>query len=165
MRFFWGALVLATAISSLYAADEDYRPLWLYQGHWKGTMKNDAGESQVDIVNDCGRIGRFFGCQQTVNAKPGALVLYVPAGSPGHYYTQAVLQEGLATGRGELTIEGEHWTFQGKSEDKGITTYHKTTNTFAGKNRIHFELLDSTDGEHWTLTGSGDETRASKISK
>jgi len=88
MRFVFIA-VLLTAASPIFAADDVYQPLWLYQGHWKGTKKNlDSTTAQFDIVNDCARIGRFFGCQQTVDGKPGPLILFVPSGPAGHYYTR-----------------------------------------------------------------------------
>jgi len=162
MRFVFIA-VLLTAASPFFAADDVYQPLWLYQGHWKGTKKNlDSTTAQFDIVNDCARIGRFFGCQQTVDGKPGPLILFVPSGPAGHYYTQAVQPEGFAMGRGELTIDGDHWTYMGKGEENGKSTYSKTTNAFSGKDRIHFELFESTDGEHWTSTGSGEEIRSAK---
>jgi len=103
--------------------------------------------------------GRFFACQQTINGKPGALIIFVPSGQPGHYYTQAVLQEGFATGRGELQIEGERWTYSSKSDQNGRTLYHRTINVFSGKNRIHFEQSESSDGQNWTTTASGDNVR------
>ena len=50
------------------------------------------------ITNECARIGQFFGCQQTINVKPGALILFLPAAHAGNYYMRAVTAEGLATG-------------------------------------------------------------------
>lgn len=69
--------------------------------------------------------------------------MFVPATAPGNYYTQAVLPEGWATGRGELRIDGDHWTYSSKTEQDGKTVYHRTTNVFSGKNRIHFEQAES----------------------
>ena len=66
------------------------------------------------------------------------------------------------TGRGELRIDGDHWTYSSKTEQDGKTVYHRTTNVFSGKNRIHFEQAESTDGQSWSVTGSGEEVRTSK---
>ncbi|MEI9972067.1 MAG: hypothetical protein WDO73_08410 [Ignavibacteriota bacterium] len=99
-------LLFATA-SCLLAADTPVDRLRLYQGHWKGTRKaGDAPPVPIDIENQCGRIGTYFGCQQTVAGKLGAVVFYVPAEQPGHFYTQVILPDGQTLGRGELTIEG-----------------------------------------------------------
>lgn len=152
-------LSLLAAVAS-FGSDSTYGPLWLYKGTWKATKNvKNADPITNTIRNDCAVAGRFFVCQQTINEKPGALIIFVPAGSPGSYYTQAVLQEGFATGRGELRIEGDHWTYSSKAAQKEKTMYHRTTNTFTGKNHIHFEQSESSDGEHWTITATGDEVR------
>ena len=143
-----------------FGDDPTYRPLWLYKGTWKATRKAQNADPITNTIrNDCAIAGRFFVCQQTINAKPGALIIFVPSSSTGNYFTQAVLQEGFATGRGELRIEGDHWTYSSKGEQNGKTTYHRTTNVFTGKNNIHFEQSESSDGEHWTITATGDEVR------
>jgi hypothetical protein len=140
--------------------DAQYAPLWLYQGNWIVTPKNAVAGAKPDrLENQCGKIGRYFACQQTVNGKVGSLIIFIPAEKSGHYYTQAVLPEGWATGRGELQIEGDHWTYLGKDESNGKTTYYRTTNEFTGKDRIHYEQAESPDGQHWTAKNSGDEKR------
>jgi hypothetical protein len=151
-------------VPALFGAGTPYDPLWLYEGHWKGTVKTgDSVSATVDLVNTCGRIGTFFGCQQTVNGKTGAVLLYVPAGPPGRYYTQVIQPEGSAAGgRGELQIEGDRWTFQSQTKLEGTTSYSRTTNVFTGKDHIHFEQSESSDGEHWVVKMSGDNARLSK---
>lgn len=149
--------------ASCYAGDPAYRPLWLYQGSWSAT--SHAGDSKPEahtVVNDCAMVGRFFACQQTVDGKAGAMLVFSPAATAGDYYTQAVLPDGHAIGRGELHIEGDRWTYSGKSEEGGKTSYSRTTNLFSGKDRIHFEIATSPDGQTWTTTLAGDEVRTSK---
>jgi hypothetical protein len=157
------AILVLLVLAPAFGKDPAYEPLWLYKGAWKGTRKaGNAAPVTNTIKNDCALAGRFFVCQQTVDGKPGALLIFVPAGSPGSYYTQAVLQEGFATGRGELRIEGNRWTYSSKAERNGKTTYHRTTNVFTGKDRIHSEQLESNDSEHWTITATGDLVRVRK---
>ncbi len=154
----WTILAWMGAAGS--GADAVYAPLWLYQGEWEVTPKGLAAGGKPDhLSNACARIGKHFGCEQTVNGKIVALVIFVPAEAQGHYYTQALMPDGHAQGRGELEIQGDRWTFLGKGEDGGKTTYFRTTNLFTGKDRIHFEQAQSNDGEHWTVGGSGDERR------
>lgn len=146
-----------------FSREEPYKPLRLYQGIWSATRTGPRSETTTSrIANDCAMVGRFFACQQTVNGKPGAMIIFVPTGAPGAYYTQAVLQEGLATGRGELHIEAERWTYSSKTQRDGKTIYHRTTNVFTGRNRIHFEQAESSDEKNWTVMMSGDEVRLSK---
>ncbi len=139
------------------SADATYAPLWLYNGTWQIT-KNGAAKPDV-LLNQCALVGKYFTCQQTVNGAVSALLVFVPANAPGQYYTQSVMPDGRGAGRGSLKIEGDRWTYSSTWDQGGRTTYYKTTNTFNGKTRIHFEQQESTDNKDWKTTGSGDEVR------
>ena len=154
--------ILAFTSSLCFGADADpaYAPLWLYKGTWELKQSGaKSGTAPDTISNVCNLIGKFFGCQQTVNGKLASMILFIPNDKAGHYYTQSVLPEGWATGRGELEIAGDLWTYHSKDVDNGKTTYYRTTNVFTGKDKIHYEVSESADGEHWTTTKSGDEVR------
>jgi hypothetical protein len=61
--------------------DAQYAPLWLYQGNWIVTPKNAVAGAKPDrLENQCGKIGRYFACQQTVNGKVGSLINLYPRG-------------------------------------------------------------------------------------
>ncbi len=136
--------------------DPVYAPLWLYQGTWHVSSKNAGGKSD-ELKNQCALVGRFFVCQQTVNGIPGSLLIFVPVpNKPGHYYTQTVVQEGRATGRGDLEISGDRWVYSSRwDQGSGKATYYRTTNDFTAKNRIHYEQSESPDGKDWKVTNSG----------
>ena len=152
-------LMLAFLAGQADSADS-YAPLRLYDGAWSVTMHDDSGKSTTDSLINGACSGRFFACQQTVNGKVGALVVYVPGETPGHFYIQNVLPDDQAVGRGELTVEGSRYTYAG--HDGSSTHWWRTTNEFTGKDRIHFEQAASTDGKTWTTTVSGDEVRGKK---
>ena len=139
------------------APDPVYDPLRLYEGTW--VMTPTAGGATMTIANACGRIGTFYGCQQTVNRKRGGVILFIPRDTVGQYFTQAVAPHGRAMGRGDLTIAGTHWTYLGRDSTAGGVTYYRTINDFTGSDRIHFEIANSHDGTNWTVTQSGDEVR------
>jgi hypothetical protein len=89
-----------------------------------------------------------------------ALIVFVTAEAPLTYHTQPILPDGHATGRGDLTIDGNHWTFLGKDVETDKTTWYRTENYFTGKDKIHFEQFESTDDKKtWKMTNSGDEVR------
>jgi hypothetical protein len=138
------------------APADPYAPLWTYNGTWQVTRAGAAPES---LVNQCGRVGQYFGCQQTVNGAVVGLLLIIPAQEPGHYYTQTVLPRGRATGLGELEIAGDRWTFLSSQPGTGKVTHYRTVNTFTGKTRIHFEQAVSGDGNSWDITGSGETVK------
>ena len=160
-RFISTALIAATALMGMTRAQgaaDPYAPLRLYEGTWQVTQTTPAGRKSDRLVNDCARIGRNFACQQTVNGKPGALLVFIPDTMPGHYRNQIVLPDGTASGSsGTLTITGNRWIYLGQPGAKGVR--YRTINVFSGHDHIHFESARSTDGKTWTVTMAGDETR------
>jgi hypothetical protein len=151
---------LVFAASTAKTNDPVYAPLFRYVGTWQISRANmPAGSKPDTLINDCALVGRYFACQQTVNSSPGGLVVYIPTNQPGHFYTQTILPEGRATGRDELEIAGDQWTYTSRRDQNGRTTFYRTRNTFAGKNRIHFEQAESNNGKDWTVQNSGDEVR------
>lgn len=161
------AILLPLAGSVLLAADSPFEPLWLYQGTWQFTMNapgSAAGSTPVSnkIQNDCADIGQFFLCQQTVDGKVAALLTFTPSQTKGTYFTQPILPDGHAAGRGELEIQGDRWTYPSQEEENGKTKYYRITNVFSGKDRIHFERSESSDGKTWKVLASGDEVHTSQ---
>ncbi len=100
-------LLVAFFAAALHAADDPYAALRLYDGSWEAR----SGEKADRLTDQCALVGTYFVCQQTVNGKVGALLVFVPAAAPGQFYTQNILPEGWATGRGEVRIDGNHWTY------------------------------------------------------
>ncbi|MGB8478948.1 MAG: hypothetical protein WCE63_08915 [Acidobacteriaceae bacterium] len=135
-----------------------FSPISLYQGNWQVTP-GMSGSAPDTLSNHCEEFSEYYACQQTVNGKVGALIVFVYAGTTGHYNTQAVLPTGFAQGRGDLLIEGQRWTFSGKSTDSGKTTYFRTINDWHGHDRIHFEVAHSPDGKTWVIDHQGHERR------
>jgi hypothetical protein len=160
-------LTLITFLSPLLAlgapADPAFTPLWPYEGTWQVTRSGAAaGQKPDELVNQCALVGKYFACQQTINGKAGGLLVIVPTGQAGRYYTQTIMPEGRATGRDDLEISGTKWTYTSRRQQGGKTTQYRTINNFIGKDHIHFERAESTDGKQWTTTDSGDERRAGK---
>ena len=69
------------------------------------------------------------------------------------------MPDGRAGGLGDLTIEGDKWTFSGTWNQGRKTTTFRTVNVFTSKTHIHFEQQESNDGKEWKTTGAGDEVR------
>jgi hypothetical protein len=163
----WGLMLVLPAghaASAASAPDGAYAPLWAYDGKWQITRKDAPPGSKPDeLVNQCALVGRYFTCQQSVNGSPSQLLIFIPAGMPGHYYTQTVRPDGIAGGRGDLEISGDQWVLSNRwDQGGGKATYYRTTNVFTGKNKIHFEQAESTNNRDWSVKNSGDEVRVGK---
>jgi hypothetical protein len=158
----WLAIAFLLPMALLAAgSDAVYAPLWLYNGTWQVTRKDLAPGAKPDqLLNQCALVGTYFTCQQTVNGTVSALLIFVPAKTPGQYYTQSVNPDGRAGGRGDLAIDGNKWVYSSNwNQGGGKTTFYKTINVFSGKNRIHFEQQESSNNKDWKTTNSGDEVR------
>jgi hypothetical protein len=155
-------LALASQIGhNAKPADAIYAPLGLYQGAWQITRKSaDKASKPEQLVNRCASLGKYFFCQQTVSGSDGGLVIFIPAGKPGHYFTQTITPDGRATGKADLEISGNRWTYSSRwPQGNGKITYYRTINVFTDKDHIHFEQAESADGTQWTQKDSGDEVR------
>ena len=154
--------LLVFALTSALPAtnsENSYTPLWLYNGTWQISRTGAAKPDK--LVNACALMGKYFACQQTVNGTQGNLVVFIPTNTPGMYHAQNLTPEGRATGLANLEINGDHWVYTSTWEQGGgKTMYYKTNNVFSGKDRIHFEQLESTDNKEWKTTGGGDEVRS-----
>ncbi|HMD44323.1 MAG TPA: hypothetical protein VKH45_14705 [Candidatus Acidoferrum sp.] len=160
-------LALLAAVLSLRTAfagdDGPYAPLKLYDGSWE--VKVSVPESKTDhLVNHCAQTGLFYACEQVVNGKTGALVVFLPVGKTAsgaqEYRTQPLLANASAAGDwGHLTIDGDNWLYSWDSRDGKKTVHWRVTNHFTGKDKIHFEVQNSEDGTNWKTQSVGDEER------
>jgi hypothetical protein len=154
-------LLLSALAGDLMAASADpYLPLWFYNGTWQVTRQDRLPGAPPDkLINTCSLAGHFFVCEQTVNGGAGALLVFIPTGKPGRYYTQNIRPEGRAGGRGDLEINGTTWVYTSTWDEGGRTVYYRTTNVFNGRTSIHFEQAESTDNKTWVVKNSGEEVR------
>jgi hypothetical protein len=158
------ACLLLSVGSVAFAAPKALEPgpfssLPLYQGTWQ-VSRNGSGAKPDTLVNQCAALGSYYTCAQNVNGQSMGLLVFIPKGVANHFFTQVIKPDGRATGRDELEIEGDVWTYRSRRDENGKTTYFRTTNTFSGKNKIHFESAHSSNGNDWTTDMSGDDVRA-----
>ena len=147
-------------------ASDPYAPLRLYEGKWDVVpTSGDKPAENVHIENHCAKAGEFFTCNQVVNGKNVALIVFLPLHSLDNggyaYHNQALsVGEGGSGGWGNLEIAGDHWVYSSDEADNGKKIYHRIINVFFGTDKIHFEVQRSEDGFKWATTMSGDEARA-----
>jgi|HubBroStandDraft_6_1064221.scaffolds.fasta_scaffold918642_2 hypothetical protein len=148
------------------SATDPYAALRLLNGTWDLLRaKGDRSTDPVRLVNECAKAGEFFACNQVVNGKNTALVIFLPSHpleNGGYAYrNQSLRVEGDNPGTwGSLEIVGGRWTYASDETDKGKKIYWRTVNIFTGSDKIHFEVQRSEDGTNWTTNMSGDEARA-----
>jgi hypothetical protein len=157
-----GLLLSMMLASAGFAPGSVFAPIRVYEGTWTVVASHTmAGEGKPDtIVNHCHEGTAFYTCEQVVNGKSLALIVYTATDDPTKFHTQPVLPGGQTVGRGDLTIAGDHWTFSGGGkDDAGKETFFRTENYFTGRDKIHFEQYESNDNKTWVKKNSGDEVR------
>lgn len=161
-------LLQAAAPSAVPPATNPANPLsalTLYTGSWTvDSEKTNGVAGRPDkLINRCVLTEAFYTCEQVVNGKSMALLIFTPGETPHTFHTQTVLPNGYAIGRGDLTLDGEHWTYSKKvtSDDGKSSMTYKTENYFHGPDHIHFVQTESADGVTYKTTNQGDEVRIS----
>lgn len=153
--------VSSLSVAATKATENDFGSLPMYQGTWQVTRNGSAAGTKPDtLVNQCAGVGAYYTCSQTIGGQSTGLLVFIPKGMANHYFTQVIKPDGRATGRDELEIESNVWTYRSRRDENGKTTFYRTINTFSGKNKIHFESAHSPNDKDWTTDSSGDDVRA-----
>lgn len=139
--------------------------LAVYAGTWQGryehfaTPYSKAGRDTTLLHNDCWRAHRFYACEQVVDGKPVALVVFLPAAAPDRYITDAIPADGGHPNSGTLVVAGDRWVFPWQFQDHGRTVHARVVNVFHGRDRIDYRQEYSLDQVHWTPMAAGEEVR------
>ena len=161
-EFFAAGAVLAWAGAVAAAPADPYAPLALYNGAWSVQANRGA---TIRLENHCARAWQFYSCEQVVNGKSAAMVVYLPTAATAAvltYRTEALAVDGRTPGDWTtLTIRGDDWVYTPAAPKPG-QAFTRVLNHFTGPDRIHFDIQSSADGKTWTTTSEGDEQRLAK---
>ena len=164
-------LLLAFALTHPFSAQGatqpapgPFAPLAIYNGTW--TVKAEhpwsggpAGTSD-QLVSHCQRFSLYFACEQTVNGKTQSLLVYTATSSPGKLNCRTITPDGLAGGRGDVSLQGNHWTYLDKPPLNLKGNWSRVENLILDHNHIRFEEYESADeGKTWKQTNAGIEAR------
>ena len=160
-------LLLFTLIqnaSGAQPAPDQFGPLTVYNGTWtvqaEHPWSGDVPGTLDHLVSRCQRFTQYFACEQTVNGKAQSLIVYTVGSSPGKLHTRYIEPDGLAGGRGDLTLDRDHWTYLDKPPVALKGNWSRVENFILDRDHIRFEEYDSSDeGKSWTKTNSGIEER------
>jgi hypothetical protein len=135
---------------------EPFAALTVYDGAW--TVSVDGGKPD-SLVNHCYSGAAFYTCEQLVNGKAVALLIFTVGKKSGNFDVDNVLPNGHASSDTDLIIDGNRWTFLTHGGAGGKLSF-KVENTFRGRDAIHFETFSTEDdGITWKKVGGGDTIR------
>lgn len=157
-------LALVQNASAAPPAPDPFAPLAVYNGTWtvqaEHPWNGGAPGASDQLVSRCQRFTLYFACEQTVNGKPQAFLVYTATSTPHVLHTRMITPDGLAGGRGDLTLDGNHWTYLDKPPPSLKGNWSRVENFILDHDHIRFEEYESADeGKTWTKTNSGTEQR------
>jgi hypothetical protein len=156
--------MLARAASGAAEPSDLFSPLAIYGGTWTVRAEHPwsgAAAGALDrLVSRCERFARYFACEQTVNGKTLGLIVYSIGDAAGTLHTRFIAPDGLAGGRGEFRLDGNHWTYLDKPPPSVEGNWTRTENFILDHDHIRFEEYESADaGKTWSPVNSGVEVR------
>jgi hypothetical protein len=146
---------------------EAFKRLEIYGGDWIVRADHPwsgapAGSSD-HLRSRCQRFSAYFACEQTVNQKPLALIVYTAAEAPNRFHTRTIATDGRAGGRGDLVLDGNRWTYLDKPPSGLKGPWSRTENIIRDQNHIRFVESESSDGgKTWHQTNAGLEVRVTR---
>ena len=157
-------LVLIQSASTPQTAPDPFSPLTIYSGTWTIHAEHpwSGGPSGTadHLVSRCRSFTRYFACEQTVNGATQSLIVYTAGSASGQLHTRFIAPDGLAGGRGDLTLDGNCWTYLDKPPQGLKGNWSRVENTIVDHDHIRFEEYESSDqGKSWVKTNSGTEER------
>ena len=148
-------------------ATDAFKKLEIYGGDW--TVRADhpwsgaPSGSSDHLRSRCQRFSAYFTCEQTVNQKPLALIVYTVAEAPNRFHTRTIAPDGRAGGRGDLVLDGNRWTYLDKPPSGLKGPWSRTENTIRDENHIRFVEYESSDGgKTWHQINAGLEVRVTR---
>ena len=160
---FAAATALAAATAGAAVEPDRYAALRQYDGRWTVTLGDGK---KLDLVNRCSEFAAAFACEQVVDGRPVALIVFVPSGTANaETYATLALPYGGAVPGGwtSLTVAGPRWVYLSTRTDAGTTVHERTINDWSGRDHIRFTQQRSSDGIDWTSVSAGEETRVAIV--
>lgn len=161
-----GAVTWFAPLLPAAADDGGTRIFSRYQGEWKATTRRtDAApgspDAAVTIANACAAAGTFYVCQQRVNDRVAALVVYSPGKADGEFQSTVIAPDGKFQASGLVRVNGEVWEYPWEeTAPAGKRQLYRVVNTWAGPDHILFRKESSADGKQWTVLETGEEWKA-----
>ena len=157
-------LLVALHTAAARPAPDPFAPLALYHGTWtvraEHPWSGGPPGTADQLVSRCQRFARYFACEQTVNGRTQALLVYTADSASGGLHSRVIAPDGRAGGRGDLTIDGDHWTYLDKPPRPLRGKWSRVENVILDHDHIRFEEYESADeGRTWARTNAGTEER------
>ena len=161
------AAMLAASLAS--AAEVDtfarYAGTWKMQLNYVESAHSKARAESMTVANDCWRSDYFYVCNQIIDGKSRALVVFFYDPVAKRYGSYPIAVGADTVHPATVVVDEKSITFPYDMQDNGKTVHMRIVNTFTTADTLDFRQEYSEDGQKWVTMATGVEHRVSPKAK
>jgi hypothetical protein len=158
-------LMSVAGVQAAAPASDPLAKIAAYAGTWQTDIENvktpysNTSKEKTTLTNRCWRSNQYYACNQVVDGKSVALLVFTYIAKKGVYLSHVVPDDDSEGHVGRLYIHDNVWTFPWEFNDKGKLVYFRVVNTFVKPDEIDYRQEYSEDRKTWILMGRGHEVK------
>lgn len=165
------ALVAGVVLVSSQAGAAEVDAFARYAGTWKMQMTyvdsahSKPGTESMTVKNDCWRSDNFYVCNQIIDDKSRALIVFFYDAVAKRYGSYPISVGADTVHPATVLVDAKSITFPWDMQDNGKTVHMRIVNTFTTPDTLDFKQEYSDDGKNWVTMATGVEHRVSPKGK
>jgi len=163
--------VAAAMLVSSLASGAEVETFARYAGTWKMQLNyvesahSKARQESMTVRNDCWRSDFFYVCNQIIDDKSRALIVFFYDPVAKRYGSYPIAVGADTVHPATVVVDEKSITFPYDMQDNGKTVHMRIVNTFTTPDTLDFKQEYSEDGQNWVTMATGIEHRVSPKAK
>jgi hypothetical protein len=163
--------VTATLLVASAASGAEVETFARYAGTWKMQINyvesehSKARQESMTVKNDCWRSDFFYVCNQIIDDKSRALIVFFYDPVAKRYGSYPIAVGADTVHPANVLVDEKSITFPYDMQDNGKSIHMRIVNTFTTPDTIDFKQEYSEDGQKWIAMATGVEHRVSPKAK
>jgi len=165
------AAMLASSLANAAESGAEVDTFARLAGTWKMQMTyvesahSKARTESMTVKNDCWRSDFFYVCNQIIDDKSRALIVFFYDPVAKRYGSYPIAVGADTVHPANVLVDEKSITFPYDIQDNGKTVHMRITNTFKTPDTLDFKQEYSEDGQKWVTMATAVEQRVSPKAK
>jgi len=142
-----------------------YAGTWKMQLNYVESAHSKARVESMTVANDCWRSDFFYVCNQIIDGKSRALIVFFYDPVAKRYGSYPIAVGADTVHPATVVVDEKSITFPYDMQDNGKTVHMRIVNTFTTPDTLDFKQEYSEDGQKWVTMATGVEHRVSAKAK
>jgi hypothetical protein len=138
---------------------------WKMQINYVESAHSKARQESMTVKNDCWRSDFFYVCNQIIDEKSRALIVFFYDPVAKRYGSYPIAVGADTVHPANVLVDEKSITFPYDMQDNGKPVHMRIVNTFTTPDTIDFKQEYSEDGQKWIAMATGVEHRVSPKAK